>query len=136
VIAGAVILATGWSWLDPVVSLAIVAAILFAAWGLLRDSLALSMQAVPHGVEPAGVRAHLAALSGVAEIHDLHIWAMSTTENALTVHLVMPGGHPGDAFLNDLCRTFAERFGIDHATVQIEIGDTTERCELAPEHRV
>lgn len=136
VVAGAVILATGWVWLDPIISLVIVAVILFAAWGLMRDSLALSMQAVPHGVEPAGVRAHLAALPGVAEIHDLHIWAMSTTENALTVHLVMPGGHPGDAFLNELCRTFSERFGIHHATVQIEVGDTTERCELAPEHRV
>lgn len=136
VIAGAAILATGWQWLDPVVSLAIVAAILFGTWGLLRDSLALSMQAVPVGVEPAMVRAHLAALPGVAEIHDLHIWAMSTTENALTAHLVMPGGHPGDAFLNEICRTLAARFGIHHATVQIEVGDTAERCELAPEHRV
>jgi len=136
VIAGAAILATGWQWLDPVVSLAIVAAILFGTWGLLRDSLALSMQAVPVGVEPAVVRAHLAGLPGVAELHDLHIWAMSTTENALTVHLVMPGGHPGDAFLNEICRTLAARFGIHHATVQIEVGDTTEHCELAPEHRV
>ncbi len=136
VIAGAAILLTGWQWLDPVVSIAIVGAILFGTWGLLRDSLALSLQAVPHGVEPAAVRAHLAALAGVSEIHDLHIWAMSTTENALTAHLVMPAGHPGDAFLNDLGRTLAERFGIHHATVQIEVGDTTERCELAPEHRV
>jgi len=136
VVAGAAILATGWLWLDPVTSLAIVAAILFGTWGLLRDSLALSMQAVPSGVEPAAVRAHLAALPGVVEIHDLHIWAMSTTESALTAHLVMPAGHPGDAFLNDLCRSLGERFGIHHATVQIEVGDTTERCELAPEHRV
>lgn len=136
VVAGAAILATGWLWLDPVTSLVIVAAILFGTWGLLRDSLALSMQAVPIGVEPAAVRAHLAALPGVAEIHDLHIWAMSTTENALTAHLVMPAGHPGDAFLNMICRSLAERFGIHHATVQIEVGDTTERCELAPEHRV
>ena len=136
VVAGAAILATGWLWLDPVTSLVIVAAILFGTWGLLRDSLALSMQAVPSGVEPAAVRAHLAALPGVAEIHDLHIWAMSTTENALTAHLVMPAGHPGDAFLTELCRSLGERFGIHHATVQIEVGDTTERCELAPEHRV
>lgn len=136
VAVGAVILTTGWVWLDPVVSLAIVAAILFGTWGLLRDSLALGMQAVPHGVEPAAVRAHLAALSGVAEIHDLHIWAMSTTENALTAHLVMPGGHPGDAFLTELCRTLSADFGIHHATVQIEVGDTTEHCELAPDHHV
>jgi len=136
VVAGAAILATGWEWLDPAVSLAIVAAILYGTWGLLRDSLALSMQAVPHGVEPTAVRAHLAALPGVADVHDLHIWAMSTTENALTAHLVMPAGHPGDAFLNTLCRNLAERFGIHHATVQIEVGDTVERCELEPEHRV
>jgi len=136
VLAGAAILATGWVWLDPVVSLAIVAAILYGTWGLLRDSLALSMQAVPSGVEPVAVRAHLAALPGVVEVHDLHIWAMSTTENALTAHLVMPAGHPGDAFLNTLCRNLAERFGIHHATVQIEVGDTTERCQLEPEHRV
>jgi cobalt-zinc-cadmium efflux system protein len=136
VVAGGLILATGWEWLDPVVSLAIVAAILYGTWGLLRDSIALSLQAVPSGVEPAAVREHLAALPGVAEVHDLHIWAMSTTENALTAHLVMPAGHPGDAFLNTLCRTLAERFGIHHATVQIEVGDTGERCELEPEHRV
>jgi cobalt-zinc-cadmium efflux system protein len=136
VAAGAMILATGWLWLDPVTSLAIVAAILYGTWGLLRDSLALSVQAVPIGVEPAAVREHLAELPGVTEIHDLHIWAMSTTENALTVHLVMPAGHPGDAFLTSLCRSLDERFGIHHATVQIEVGDTTERCELAPEHRV
>jgi len=136
VIAGGAILATGWQWLDPVVSLAIVAAILYGTWGLLRDSFALSLQAVPQGVEPAAVREYLAAQPGVVEIHDLHIWAMSTTENALTAHLVMPAGHPGDAFLNELCRTLAGRFGIHHATLQIEVGDTTERCELAPEHRV
>jgi cobalt-zinc-cadmium efflux system protein len=136
VVAGALIVATGWLWLDPVTSLAIVAAILYGTWGLLRDSLALSMQAVPVGVEPAAVREHLAALPGVTEIHDLHIWAMSTTENALTAHLVMPAGHPGDAFLTSLCRSLDERFGIHHATVQIEVGDTTERCGLAPEHRV
>ena len=136
VVAGTLIVVTGWLWLDPVASLAIVAAILFGTWGLLRDSLALSMHAVPHGVEPAAVRDHLAALPGVTELHDLHIWAMSTTENALTAHLVMPAGHPGDAFLNALGRTLAERFGIHHATVQIEVGDTAERCELAPEHRV
>jgi cobalt-zinc-cadmium efflux system protein len=136
VLAGIAMLATGWQWLDPVMSLGIVAAILFGTWGLLRDSLVLSMQAVPHEVEPAAVREHLAALPGVVEIHDLHIWAMSTTETALTAHLVMPAGHPGDAFLNTLCRTLADRFGIQHATVQIEVGDTSERCELAPEHRV
>ena len=135
-VAGAAILATGLQWLDPVVSLLIVAVILFGTWSLLRDSLALFLHAVPSGVEPAAVRGHLAALPGVAEVHDLHIWAMSTTETALTVHLVMPEGHPGDAFLNDLGRTLDTRFGIHHATVQIEVGDTAAACELAPEHRV
>jgi cobalt-zinc-cadmium efflux system protein len=136
VVAGAAILLTGRPWLDPVVSLLIVAVIVLGTWGLLRDSLRLSMHAVPGGVELAAVRAHLAGLPGVTEVHDLHVWAMSTTETALTAHLVMPKGHPGDAFLNELCRTLDTRFGIQHATVQIEMGDTGEACELAPEHRV
>jgi len=136
VLAGAVILLTGVAWLDPVASLVIVAVILLATWGLLRDSLQLSLHAVPGGVELQAVREYLAGLPGVAEVHDLHVWAMSTTETALTAHLVVPKGHPGDAFLNELCRTLDARFGIHHATVQIEMGDTGEACELAPEHRV
>jgi cobalt-zinc-cadmium efflux system protein len=136
VVAGAAILLTGRPWLDPVVSLLIVAVIVLGTWGLLRDSLRLSVHAVPGGLELAAVRAHLAGLPGVTDVHDLHVWAMSTTETALTAHLVMPKGHPGDAFLNELCRALDTRFGIHHATVQIEMGDTGEACELAPEHRV
>jgi len=136
VLAGVAILLTGRQWLDPVLSLLIVAVIVLGTWGLLRDSLRLSLHAVPGGVDLAAVREHLAGLPGVIEVHDLHIWAMSTTETALTVHLVMPEGHPGDAFLNELCRTLDSRHGVHHATVQIEMGDTGEACELSPEHRV
>lgn len=123
VAAGLLILLTGRLWLDPVTSLAIVAVIMWGTWGLLRDSVSLSLAAVPPGVEPGAVRAFLEALPGVAGLHDLHIWAMSTTENALTVHVVMPGGHPGDAFINDLTHELEHRFGIRHPTVQIELGD-------------
>ncbi len=136
VVAGAAIVLTGRQWVDPVVSLVIVAVIVLGTWGLLRDSLRLSMAAVPGGVELAAVRTYMVGLPGVAEVHDLHIWAMSTTETALTAHLVMPRGHPGDAFLNALCRELDSRFGIHHTTVQIEMGDTTDACELAPDHRV
>lgn len=136
VIAGVAIVATGLAWLDPVVSLAIVGVIILGTWGLLRDALRLSLQAVPGGVELRAVREYLGGLPGVAEVHDLHVWAMSTTETALTAHLVMPRGHPGDAFLSELGRTLDARFGIHHATVQIEVGDTSQACELAPEHRV
>jgi len=135
-LAGVAILATGLAWIDPVVSLTVVAVIVLATWGLLRDSLRLSLHAVPGDVELPAVRGYLASLPGVTEVHDLHIWAMSTTETALTAHIVMPAGHPGDAFLNELCRTLYARYGIHHATVQIEMGDSGVVCELAPEHRV
>ena len=102
VVAGFVIMMTGWLWLDPVVSLVINAAIVWATWGLLRDSLGMAMAAAPSDIDPAAVRAFLAGQPGVAGVHDLHIWAMSTTEVALTCHLVMPEGHPGDVFLHRL----------------------------------
>ena len=90
------ILLTGWLWLDPAVSLIINAIIIWGTWGLLRDSVTMSLSAVPSGLQPQEVRAFLSAASGVQTIHDLHIWSMSTTEIALTAHLVMPGGHPGN----------------------------------------
>src|SRR5882757_5799483 len=94
VVAGLVILVTGWLWLDPIVSLAINAVIVWGTWGLLRDSVGMSMAAVPPQIDPAAVRSLLSTRAGVVDVHDLHIWPMSTTENALTCHLVMPEGHP------------------------------------------
>ena len=135
VVAGLVILATGWLWLDPLTSLAINGVIVAGTWGLLRDSLGMSMAAAPPGVEPSEVRAFLAARAGVAAVHDLHIWPISTTETALTCHLVMPGGHPGDEFLHGLSTDLASRFRIGHTTVQIET-DPDIACALAPDEVV
>lgn len=123
VAAGLGIWWTGWQWLDPAVSLAISAVILIGTWGLLRDSLRLALGAAPRGIEPAKVRTALAALPGVTAVHDLHIWAMSTTETALTCHLVMPGGHPGDAFLRSVAQAMQRDFGIGHTTVQVEFSE-------------
>jgi cobalt-zinc-cadmium efflux system protein len=130
VVAGLVILLTGWFWLDPVVSLAINAIIIWGTWGLLRDSFGMSMAAVPTQINPATVREFLSERTGVVAIHDLHVWPMSTTEIAMTCHLVMPAGHPGDAFLHDLAGELAKRFKINHPTVQIEI-DPHLACALA-----
>ena len=136
VIAGIVIALTGLLWLDPAVSLVISAVIVYATWDLIRGAISLALDAVPEGIDAAAVRAHLAAMPGVAAIHDLHIWGMSTTETALTCHLVMPGGHPGDAALGQVARELDERFGIHHATIQIELADSGEVCALTPEHVV
>jgi cobalt-zinc-cadmium efflux system protein len=129
VVAGVVILLTGAWWVDPATSLVIVTVIGWGTWGLLRDSVKMGLHAVPEKVDEAGVRAYLAGLPGVAAVHDLHIWPMSTTETALTVHLVMPAGHPGDGFLRDLAHELEYRFSIEHATVQVEIGMEQE-CNL------
>lgn len=98
VLAGIAIIATGWLWVDPVMSLIIVAVIVVGTWQLLQESVNLVTDAVPAGIEPLAVRTYLTELPGVAGVHDLHIWGMSTTETALTAHLVMTAGHPGDAF--------------------------------------
>ena len=135
VLAAAVIMMTGWLWLDPAMSLVIVAVIVWGTWSLLRESTAMSLAAVPSGIDPAAVRAFLAGHPGVASIHDLHIWPMSTTETALTAHLVMPAGNPGDAFLAETCRELQHRFGIGHATLQVETS-TEVHCALAPDHVV
>ncbi len=132
IVAGLVIALTGWLWLDPLTSLAINAVIVWGAWGLMRDSVAMAMAAAPAGVDPAEVRAFLTSQPGVEDLHDLHIWSMSTTEIALTCHLVTPGGAPGDAFLHELCVQLKQRYRIGHPTIQIE----TERdgaCALAAE---
>jgi cobalt-zinc-cadmium efflux system protein len=133
VAGGALMLWTGAAWIDPALSLIIVAVILWSTWGLLRDSLTMALHAVPPGIDPEKVESALAALPGVSRVHDLHIWPMSTTEVALTAHLLMPGGHPGDTFLHDAEHRLQHDFGIGHATLQIEIGDG-DPCSLHHGH--
>lgn len=123
VIAGALFIWTGWTWLDPAISLVIALVILLGTWGLLRHSLHLSLDGVPASIDLDSVRNYLAELPGVGAIHDLHVWAMSTSEIALTVHLVMPGGHPGDDFLCSIANALHHDFAITHATLQVETGD-------------
>jgi cobalt-zinc-cadmium efflux system protein len=135
VAAGAVILFTGWLWLDPLTSLVVVGLIVWGTWSLLRESFAMSVAAVPAAIDPQGVRRYLESCPGVAAVHDLHIWPMSTTANALTAHLVFPGGHPGDEFLMRCSTELRRRFGIGHTTLQIEISEATA-CHLAPDHVV
>ncbi len=132
VIAGLIILLTGWLWLDPLVSLAINALIVWNTWGLLKDSAGMSMAAVPPQINPADVRGFLEQQPGVAGIHDLHIWPMSTTEIALTCHLIMPEGHPGDRFIHHVAEELASKFKISHPTMQIEV-DRHAACALAPD---
>ena len=120
VVAGAAILLTGAVWLDPVTSLVILAVIGWGTWGLARDSLKLGLNAVPEGVDESAVRTALENEPGVIEVHDLHIWPMSTTETALTAHLVMPEGHPGDAFLTQMAQKLSHDHQIGHTTLQIE----------------
>jgi cobalt-zinc-cadmium efflux system protein len=135
VVAGLLILLTGWLWLDPVVSLLINVVIIWMTWSLLRDSVRMSLDAVPETIDPQAVRAFLEAQPGVASVHDLHIWSIGTTETALTAHLVMPGAPAGDAFLHHLAGELEGDFGICHATLQIEQGPA-EACALAPEEVV
>lgn len=129
VVAGIVIWATGATWIDAAVSLVIAALIFWQTWGLLRETVEMALAAVPRGIDYDGVEEALAALPGVSEVHDLHIWPMSTTEPGLTAHLLLPAGHPGDDFLHDAQAMLHDRFGIGHATIQIEIGEAT--CRLA-----
>ena len=120
--AGLMITLTGRTWIDPATSLVIVAVIGLSSWRLFKDSMKLGLLGVPPGIDETGVRGFLAAQPGVEAVHDLHIWPMSTTETALTTHLVMPAGHPGDAFLRELAHELEHDFRIGHATVQIETG--------------
>tara|TARA_R110001606_G_scaffold171956_3_gene318042 strand:+ start:7176 stop:8087 length:912 start_codon:yes stop_codon:yes gene_type:complete len=130
VIAGLAILWTGWNWLDPVTSLAINAVIVYGTWGLLRQALKLALQGVPPHVDLREVEAELCAVDGVAGLHDLHVWAMSTTETALTAHLVMPAGHPGDERLDAIAALLKERFNIHHSTLQVEHDPGDHACSL------
>ncbi len=129
VVAALLMKATGWLWLDPAMSLVIVLIIAAGTWQLLRQSLNMALDAVPPGVDREAVESFLAGLPGVSEVHDVHIWSMSTTEIALTVHLVRPGAGTDDGFLAEASKTLHQRFAIAHATFQIENGDT---CHLAP----
>lgn len=134
VVAGLVIRTTGWQWLDPLVSIVIGLLIVWGTWGLLREALNLAVDAVPEGIDAHAVESYLAALPGVHSVHDLHIWGMSTTETALTVHLVMPSPPVNGKFLDKVCRELRQHFKVDHMTVQIEHGD--EECHQAPSHVV
>lgn len=120
VASGLLILLTGWLWIDPATSLVVVAVVLVGTWGLLRRSVNMALDRVPEHIVPAAVTSLLEQLPGVARVHDLHIWSLSTTDVALTCHLVMPGGCPGDEFLSAVGSALHERFGIGHATLQVE----------------
>jgi cobalt-zinc-cadmium efflux system protein len=133
VVSGVAIMFTGWAWLDPVASLLIVLLILASTWSLLRESLRLVLAAVPANVDAPAVEAFLLARPGVAAIHDLHIWAMSTTETALTAHLVMPAGYPGDEQVDAITARLKEDFAIHHCTLQVEMGTTSHACVLHPQ---
>jgi cobalt-zinc-cadmium efflux system protein len=132
-IAGILILATGWLWLDPAMSLAISIIIVAGTWSVLRDSLNLALSAVPPGIEHEAVARYLGSLPGITAVHDLHIWGMSTTETALTAHLVRPEGVPTDALLRRAAHELQERFGIGHVTLQVETADEAVICRLAPD---
>lgn len=125
VFAGVAILYTGWNWIDPVVSLIIAAVILIGTWGLLRESIDLALHAVPEGIDPQEVSAYLASLPGVTAVHDLHIWGMSTTEAALTVHLVKPDHSDDDELIALASKELHDRFGIEHTTLQWERDDSS-----------
>lgn len=129
-LTGFVFLLTGWLWLDPAVSLAIGVVIFLSTWDLLRGATNLMMDAVPDTVDVERVQAYLAGLPGVVGFHDLHIWAMSTTETAMTVHLVLAGGELNDALLDEICEELRTHYGIDHATIQLEACEQEHVCAL------
>jgi len=128
VASGALILYLGYGWIDPLISLVIAAVILFSTWGLLRDSLNLAVDAVPRNVDPDAVRNYLSSLPGVQAIHDLHIWPMSTTDTALTAHMVMEAFPEDDRYLDGVAKHLQERFSINHPTIQLERQDSDYVC--------
>jgi cobalt-zinc-cadmium efflux system protein len=135
VISALVIMATGWLWADPLAGLLVSVVIAWSSFGLLRSAVHLSLDGVPEKINRTAVENWLAKQPGVASVHDLHVWPLSTTTTALTVHLVMPAGCPGDAFLDAVAHELEHQFGIEHATLQIERGDGKE-CHLAPHNVV
>jgi cobalt-zinc-cadmium efflux system protein len=127
-VSGVLLAVTGWMWLDPSVSLLIAAVVVWGTWQILRGSLNLALDGVPDDVDLAKVKAYLASLPGVSEVHDLHVWALSTTETALTAHLLRPDGSNEDELLREAAGALRERFGISHITLQWERG-TIDVCE-------
>jgi cobalt-zinc-cadmium efflux system protein len=130
VLGGIAMIYTGWYWLDPVISLVILAVIFISTWHLLKESMQLALNAVPQHIDVAAVESFLRQCEGVESIHDLHIWGMSTTECALTVHLVMPLGYPGDQVIDSITKALKDRFSIQHSTLQTEQGTTQHGCSL------
>lgn len=129
-VAGVVVMYTGWNWLDPVLSMLIVGFIVHSTWSLLKQSLRMVMAAVPDHIDGAQIADFLRTQPGVSAVQDLHIWAMSTTETALTVQLVTPQGHPGDAALDSISRQLREEYSIHHSTLQVRLGDSATACSL------
>jgi cobalt-zinc-cadmium efflux system protein len=129
VLSGALIAWTGWLWLDPLVSLGIVVVIIAGTWGLFRDSVRMSLDAVPRDVDLGAVASFLRACPGVTDLHDLHVWSLSTTETALTAHLVVPGGSAEEGYVVTLAEGLKTRFSIGHATLQLEAGRCAQGCE-------
>jgi cobalt-zinc-cadmium efflux system protein len=134
IVAGVLISVTGAGWIDPLISIMIAIVIIIGAWGLLRRSLDLALDSVPEGIDPEAVRTFLAGLPEVSEVHDLHIWAMSTTETALTAHLIRPDGCVDDDWLARVTKALHDRFAIEHATIQIESGGGAGPCRMSGEH--
>jgi cobalt-zinc-cadmium efflux system protein len=130
VVSGLVVMSTGWTWLDPAASVAIVVVIVIGTWALLRESVQLVLAAVPANINAQKVTRFLEQQPGVSEVHDLHIWAISTTEAALTAHMVMPDGYPGDAAIDDIVAQLQHDFKIGHCTLQVEEGTTDHGCTL------
>jgi len=129
-VSGLIILFTGWYWVDPVMSMVVVAVVLYGTWGLLTESVKLALGAVPGQVDTQKIARYLARLPGVTNLHDLHVWALSTTENSMTVHLVMPGGHPGDTFIDQIVAKLASDYSVHHTTIQIDLGTSDHHCAL------
>ena len=129
-VAGLIVRYSGWNWVDPAVSMVIVAIIVYSTWSLLKQSLRMMLAAVPDNVDRGEIEQFLRERPGVTEVHDLHIWAMSTTETALTAQLVTPAGYPGDGAVDDITRQLREDFSIQHSTLQVRLGTTVHECCL------
>ena len=130
-VAAVIMFYTGWNWMDPLVSIIVCIIIFKGTWSLLKESVQLALKAVPTGINRQDVFNFLKTRKNVSAVHDLHIWGMSTTENALTAHLIIPTGHPGDSFLHHVAEDLKQNFNIGHTTIQIELGnDDTHKCAL------